>query len=165
MESITSILKCFPFKIGEILYKGKNSTSLRQEGVWFYKYDYFLSSGKRDGDIEEANLPMLCQIGVPNSNPILIDCVWSKLFLEIQFGMRKKGGSCDHFGMHLPFLVFAEIFKEEDSIRMTKKMYVCTNSSEMLICNLFYSRWDTRLHLVNGEQLKCVLSVETLRFG
>lgn len=34
----------------------------------------------------------------------------------------------------------------------------------MLLRNLFYSGWNTRLHLVNGEQLKCVLSVETLRF-
>ena len=106
VESITSILSVFHSKIGEILYEGKNSTSMREEGVWFYKYDYFLPSGKRDGHIEESNLPMLCQIGLPNSNPTLIDCVWSKLVLEIQSGMRKKGGACDHFGIYLPFFVF-----------------------------------------------------------
>jgi hypothetical protein len=66
--------------------------------------------------------------------------------------------------MHLLFLVFVEVFKEEDSIRMNKKTYSCTNPSDMLLSNLFYSRWNTRLHFVNGEQLKCVLSVETLRF-
>jgi hypothetical protein len=164
MESITSILRVFHSQIGEILYEGKNSMSLREEGVWFYKYDYFLPSSKRVGRIEEAKLPTLHEIGLPNSNPTLIDCIRSKLVLEIQFGMREKGGACDHFGMHLPFLVFVEVFKEEDSIQMTKKKYSCTKPFDMLLSNLFYSRWNTRLHLVNGEQLKCVLSVETLCF-
>jgi hypothetical protein len=66
--------------------------------------------------------------------------------------------------MHLSFFVFVEVFKEEDSIKMTKKTYSFTNPSDMLLCNLFYSGWNKRLHLVNGEQLKCVLSVEILRF-
>ena len=44
--------------------------------------------------------------------------------------MREKGGACDHFGMHLPFFVFAEVFKEEESIRMTKKTFSCTNPSD-----------------------------------
>jgi hypothetical protein len=164
MESITNILHVFHSQIGEILYEGKNSTSLREEGVWFYKYNYFLPSGKRVGRIEEAKLPTLHEVGLPNSNPTLIDCIHSKLVLEIQSGMWEKGGACDHFGMHLPFFVFVEVFKEEDSIQMTKKTYSCTNPSDMLLCNLFYSGWNTRLHLVNGEKIKCVLSVETLHF-
>ena len=164
MESITSTLLVFPSHIEEILYEGKDSKSLREEGVWFYKYDYFLPRGKRMGRIEEAKLPILHEIGLPHSNPTLIDCIHSKLFLEIESGMREKGGVCDHFGMNLPFFVFAEVFKEEESIEMTKKTFSCTNPSDMLLHNLFYPRWNTRLHLVNGEQLKCVLSVETLRF-
>ena len=107
---------------------------------------------------------MLHEMGLRNSNPTLIDCIRSKLVLEILSGMREKGGACDHFGMHLPFLVFSEVFKEHDSIRMNKKTYVCASPSNMLLFKLFYSGWDTRLHIVNGEQLKCMLTVETLCF-
>lgn len=123
VESITSTSRFFHLHIGDILHEGKNSMSLREEGVWFYKYEYFLPSGKRLGQIEEAKLSTLSEIVSPNSNPTLINCIRSKLFLEIQSGMREKGGACDHFGMHLPFLVFAEVFKEEESIRMTKKTF------------------------------------------
>ena len=90
--------------------------SLREEGVWFYKYDYFIPRSKRVGRIEEVKLPTLREIGLPNSNPTLIDCIHSKLVLEIQSGMQEKGGQCDHFSMHLPFLFFVEVFKEDDSI-------------------------------------------------
>ena len=107
VESITSILSVFHSQIGEMLYEGKNSMSLRKEGVWFCKYDYFLPSSKRIGWIEEAKLPTLHEIALPIPHPTLIDCIRSKLVLEIKSGVREKGGACDHFSMHLPFLVFA----------------------------------------------------------
>lgn len=151
MEIISSILSVFHSKIGELLYEGKNATSLREEVVWFYKYDYFLPSARRVGHIEEFKLPMLHEICLPNSNPTLIDCIHSKLVLEMQSRKREKGGACDHFVMHLQFLVFAKTFKEEDPIRLNKKTYVFTNPSNKLLSKLFYSGWDTRLHIVNGE--------------
>jgi len=75
VEIITSILRVFHSHIGEILYEEKNSMSLREEGVWFYKYDYFIPRSKRVGRIEEAKLPTLHEISLPNSNPTSIDCI------------------------------------------------------------------------------------------
>lgn len=107
---------------------------------------------------------MLHERGFPNCHPTLIDCIHSKLVLEIQWGMWEKGGACDNFGMHLPFLVFSDVLKENDSIRMNKKTYVFTSPSNMPLFKLFYPGWDTRLHIVIGEQLKCMLTIETLCF-
>lgn len=129
VECISSILKVFPSQIGEKLYVGNDSTLLREEGVWFYKYSYFLISSKRVGHIEEAKLPTLREIGLSNFNLTLIDFICSKLILEIQSGMWEKGGAFDHFGMHLSFISFVELFKEEDSIRMTKKTCFFLNCS------------------------------------
>ena len=112
IESITSILKVVHSKIGELVYSNKDDKWLRNEGIWFYKYNYILPRRSRAcGELHEIPLPTFQSHEWPNIEHTILSSFRYKLYSEVQVGMKESGGVGVHLSIFMPFLVFRYFFR------------------------------------------------------
>lgn len=161
IESVTGVLQVFHSQIGELLYAGQSPTWLKNEGVWFYKYNYFLPQSSLHGHLEENILPSLNTLEWQHNGETvqaIINSFRFKLFSDVQGGMKENGSVRVRFDIFMPFYIFIYFFHNEESIRRIKKTYNTSTPSDSLLSKLFHSGWDKREHKVNGEVVECRLS-------
>ena len=165
IESITSILKVVHSKIGELVYSNKDDKWLRNEGIWFYKYNYILpKTGRACGELQEIPLPTFQSHEWPNIEHTILSSFRYKLYSEVQVGMKESGGIGVHLSIFMPFLVFRYFFQNENSLRETNKTYMTSSPSKELLSDIFHSGWDTRIHDKHGEQIECRVNHTKLSF-
>ena len=81
VECITSVFQVVHSKIRELLYPGKDPTWLKNEGVFFYKYEYILSKTIGScGYIKEIPLPSLSLLEYPSVDDCFVIYFRYKLF-------------------------------------------------------------------------------------
>lgn len=164
IESVTSVLQVFHSKIGELLYAGQSPTWLKNEGVWFYKYNYILpQSSRHHGHLEEVKDALDWQ---PNGDieQSIISSFRFKLFSDVQGKMKENGSVLVHVDTFMPFYIFIHFFQNEQ-LRRTKKAFRTSTPSDSLLSKLFHSGWDKREHEVNGEVVECRLSHDKISFS
>ena len=134
---------------------GKDPTWLKKEGIFFHKYEcILLKMIGSSGYVKQIPLPSLSLLEWPSVDDSSVSSFHYKLFLEMQLGMKKKGGIHACSGIFMPFSIFVHIFGKDGSIRKTGKMYSTSRPSDELLTILFFTGWDRRLHDQSGEEIK-----------